>query len=254
MISPHHPKLPPLNLKTPGLFITATGTDIGKTVATCAIAAALTAQGKSVAVSKPIASGCRTENDQLVNEDAEALKHFSVCRETLKIINPVRFAPPVAPAVAAELEGVEIDYPAIADSLGRLDNHHDALIVEGVGGLMVPLDNDLTVLDLAIWLNYPVLVVVDPQLGTLSNTALTCKTIRDANLSLAGIVINRFDPETADLAQQHNPTWLAKQNNTSIVATLPNRPDTQPHLGRIHPDILAAASEVDWAALCHSQN
>ncbi|MHC4996235.1 MAG: dethiobiotin synthase [Planctomycetota bacterium] len=250
MTAPQPDALPPLNLKTPGLFVTATGTEVGKTITTCAIAAALVKNGHNVGVSKPLASDCRLEDGQLINQDAEALKHFCVSHETLDVINPVRFMEPLAPAVAAELENTEIDYRAIADSLERLDRAHNPVVVEGVGGLMVPLDDQVTVLDLARWIGYPVLVVVGPELGTLNHTALTCKVIRDAGLPLAGIVINRFDPDTADIAQRHNPDWLARQNQTPILCTLPGRPDCRPHLGQIDQKILDAAASVDWYSLC----
>ncbi len=141
-------------LRSPGLFVTGTDTGVGKTLVTCAIAAALRRQRPSwrLGVSKPFSTGCRRDREGLVNPDAEALAHFADCRLPLATINPIRFIPPLAPAVAAEQVGGKVDWPLLAQSLEELDEHSDALLIEGVGGLMVPLDPQrprLTVLDLA---------------------------------------------------------------------------------------------------------
>jgi len=238
---------PALGLSRPGLFVTATDTAVGKTVVTCAIAAALRAAGHRVGVSKPIASGCRHERIGLVNEDAEALAHFADCMQPLATINPVRYAAPLAPAAAAERAGRSVNFQAIADSWRELDAANDVLLVEGVGGVMVPLDEQHTVLDLARWLGFPVLVVTRAGLGTLNHTALTCGAIHAANLPLAGLVINRYDPESADLSVASNPRWLTRQNQTPVLATLPCAEGTDPARGRIAPAVLEAVAGVDWS-------
>src|SRR5690554_472814 len=134
--------LQPPRLRCPGLFITATDTGVGKTVTACAIAAVLRQQqrGVRVGVCKPFASGCRQEREGLVSADAEALAHFADCRQPLDVINPIRFARPLAPAVAAEQARATIDWSEAARSLAVLDESSDALLVEGVGGLLTPLD------------------------------------------------------------------------------------------------------------------
>ena len=110
---------PPLTL--PGLFITATDTEVGKTVITCAIATVLRRAGWRVGVCKPIATGCRHDREGLVSEDAEALAHFSDCRLALDVINPVRYRSPVAPAVAAEQTNEPVSDSLIAESLRRIE-------------------------------------------------------------------------------------------------------------------------------------
>jgi len=189
-----------LTTQTPGLFITATGTAVGKTVATCAIAAALRQRGLTVGVCKPLASGCRREREHLVNADAEALAHFADCRFPLNTINPIRYRPPVAPAGAIEAGGPPLDEQVIADSINTIADACDLMLVEGVGGVMVPLDDKRTVLDLAAAIGYPVVVVAGAELGTLNHTAMTCALLRQRGLKLAGIVLNRYQPDSPDPA------------------------------------------------------
>lgn len=234
----------------PGLFITGTDTEVGKTVATCAIAAALRASGRKVGVCKPIATGCRREREGLVSDDAEALAHFSDCRTPLDVINPVRYRPPVAPAVAAESSDRPVDDNAIAASLTRLDAEHDVLLVEGIGGALVPLDAKRTVLTLAKSIGYPVLVVTRAELGTLNHTALTCQAIRSAGLKLAGLIINRYKTQSTDASAQTNPLWLSRQNRTSVLATLPESEGVAPQRGQLPVDLLEAARLNDWMRIC----
>jgi len=189
-------------LTKPGLFITATDTGVGKTVATCAIAAALRKQGaRRVGVCKPFASGCRKEREGLVSEDAEALAHFADCRAMLDVINPIRYAKPLAPAVAAELAGQPPDVEELGRCLSLLDREHDVMLIEGVGGLLVPLSPSkpkVTVLDLIKAIGYPVVIVTRAGLGTLNHTAMTVRLLRDAGCDVAGLVVNGYVPDPGD--------------------------------------------------------
>ena len=240
-------------ITSPGLFITGTDTEVGKTVAACAIAAVLRRVGgraAKVGVCKPIATGCRVEREGLVNEDAEALAHFADCRLPLHVINPVRYRDPVAPAVAAEETGRAVDEGAIWDSLRRLDEASDVMIVEGIGGVMVPIDRERTVLDLTAAIGYPVVVVTRNTLGTLNHTAMTCSLIRQAGLRLAGLVINEYEPDTNDPAAASNPRWLARQNRTQVLATLPRAVGVAPQEARLPAAVLDAAGMIDWRNAC----
>ncbi len=189
-------------LTQPGLFITATDTGVGKTVATCAIAAALRRQGAGrVGVCKPFASGCRREREGLVSEDAEALAHFADCRAMLDVINPIRYARPLAPAVAAELIGEQPDVDELARCLSLLDRGHEVMLIEGVGGLLAPLSPKhpkVTVLDLIQAIGYPVVVVTRAGLGTLNHTAMTVRLLREAGCDVAGLVVNGYIPDPGD--------------------------------------------------------
>lgn len=236
-------------LTTPGLFITGTDTEVGKTVVTCAIAAALRRTGLRVGVCKPIASGCRLDVKELVSEDAEALAHFADSPFPLHTINPVRYRAPLAPAVAADKARRPVDISAIDKALSEIAQPSDVMLVEGVGGWLVPIDDKHTVGDLARRIGYPVVVVARANLGTLNHTALTCESIKRAGLKLAGIVVNGFDAEeTVDESMADNPAWLARQSKTRVLATVPRCDGVAPNKGHLPLGVLDAIDVVDWRA------
>lgn len=244
-----------LNLRKPGLFITGTDTGVGKTVVTCAIAHCLKQTGMKVSVCKPMATGCRREREGLVAEDAEAIAHFSDCRLPLDVINPVRFVPPMSPAAAADQAGVEVDFQAISDSLTRLDEWGDVQLVEGVGGLCTPISAKhpgVTILELAAAIGYPVLIVCRAGLGTLSHTAMTARLLNEANLHIAGLVVNGYIADSAgqsdDASMAGNRRWLERMNKVSIIATLPqcDLSLVRPEAGRISEEVLEAAAMARW--------
>src|SRR5215217_2021978 len=138
-----------------GLLITGTDTGIGKTVIAGAIAAWFRRQGARVGVLKPAATGCVRRREGLVSEDAEFLAHCADARHPLDLICPQRYAEPLAPAVAADRAGQPLDWTAIQRSIDLMSRDSDVLIVEGVGGVMVPMDGRHTVLDMIHWLGLP---------------------------------------------------------------------------------------------------
>lgn len=247
---------PPPRLTKPGLFVTGTDTGVGKTAVTCAIAAALRRQrrGLRVGVCKPMATGCRRDREGLVSEDAEALAHFADCRQPLDVINPVRYAPPVAPAVAAEMTGEAVEFGAIARCLEILDESSDAMIVEGVGGLLVPIDHRdarRTVLDLAVELGYPVLIVCRAGLGTLNHTAMTVSLLKSAGLRVAGLAMNFYEADAAratDPSIAGNRVWLERMNGVPILAVAPACPadEVAPQRATIAPAFLDAVALHYW--------
>jgi len=244
----------PSPLRCPGLFVTGTDTGVGKTVVTCAVAAALRRQGMArVGVCKPLATGCRRDREGLVSEDAEALAHFSDCRQPLDVINPIRMTDPLAPAMAAAVKGLAPDWPALAHALSRLDAASDALLVEGVGGLLVPLDPrqpTYCVLDLAAAIGYPAVVVARATLGTINHTAMTVELLRRRGLRLAGVVINGYDADrlAADPSITLNRQWIQTVCGTQVLAVVPQAEEgaVAPHEGRIAGAVLDAVAMVRW--------
>lgn len=247
----------PPRLTRPGIFVTGTDTGVGKTAVSCAIAAALRNQrrGIRVGVCKPMATGCRRDREGLVSEDAEALAHFADCRQPLDVINPVRYIPPVAPAVAAEMTGEPVEFGAISRCLEILDETSDAMIVEGVGGLLVPIDHrdsKITVLDLAVALGYPVVVVCRAALGTLNHTAMTVSLLKSAGLRVAGLVVNFYEADVARVADASVPSnraWLERMNRVPILATTPQCPPggVAPERAIIAPAFLDAVALTYWS-------
>ena len=159
-----------------GVFVTGTDTDVGKTVVAAGLTAALRSQSIRATYFKPVQSGCQEENGQLLASDARLAQTMAGLAEPLEVLTPVVLKLPLAPAVAAAQAGVRIDLEDIAKAYRDLAGRYDFLVVEGAGGLYVPLvDNDFLVLDLARWLGLPVVVVARPGLGTINHTVMTVK-------------------------------------------------------------------------------
>ena len=204
-----------------GIFITGTDTGVGKTIVASALARLLRDQGVNVGVMKPVTSGCREENGLPVSEDASLLAWSAGVAGVDPDMAPYLLRLPIAPAEAARREGVRIDFQKIADSLTRLSSRHDFVIVEGAGGLMVPLAGGLLIADLIKHLNLPVLVVARPNLGTINHTLLTCFTASQLGIDVKGVVINNY-PETPEIAEEMAPQLIASLAGVPLLAVLPH--------------------------------
>lgn len=252
---------PTIRFNTPGLFVAGTDTEVGKTVIACAIAWALRQQrsggvsGAKVAVCKPFATGCDKRREGLVNPDAEALAHFADCRLPLDVINPVRFREPLAPAVAAHQLGVPTPWGLLEGAVEQVDGYGEAIVVEGAGGVMVPLDADepeVTWLETGCF-GLPAVVVARAGLGTLNHTAMTVKLLRDAGVRVAGVVVNGYEPDeavamSADRSGPSNPRWIERMTGAKVLALVP-RVDSEPvrpEQGAIPASVLEAVAATDW--------
>jgi dethiobiotin synthetase len=173
------------------IFVTGTDTEVGKTFVACAIARHLSARGADVGVMKPVASGCAPDGGSLRCDDAEELIAASGSGDPPELVTPVAFEPPLAPTAAARVSGRPFSREKLFSAFAALRSRHEVLLVEGIGGLLVPLDGRRTVRDLAREMNAPLLVVARDALGTISHTALTCESARGAGLDVRGIVLNR---------------------------------------------------------------
>jgi len=183
---------------TRGLFVTGTDTGVGKTRAACALLRALRAAGVRAAGMKPVAAGI--DEGALRNDDAIALAAADGLDLPERDRNPYAFAPAIAPHIAARDESVVIELSLIAAAWRRLAAVADAIVVEGAGGVRVPLGPALDVLDIARRLRLPVLLVVGVRLGCLNHALLSADAIAARGLTLAGWIANRIDPlmERAD--------------------------------------------------------
>ena len=235
----------------PGLLITGTDTGIGKTLIAGAIAAHLRLQGQRVAVLKPAASGCVRRREGLVSEDAEFLAHCADTPHPLDVVAPIRFLEPLAPAVAAERMKTTLDWESVQRSMNRITRNADVLIVEGVGGIMVPMDAEHTMLDLAAWLKLPAVIVARPNLGTINHTLLTARALKSAGVRVAGVVINRYPAENAGTAEETNPRAIEKWGKLPVLCIVPEVKDP---IGLTLPaDVAAAVGTVDWIGLARAR-
>lgn len=197
-------------------FITGTDTGIGKTTVTCALAAALAERGVRVGVMKPVETGCELDSDgNRVAADAVRLKYFSGCAEPLERVCPVRLRDPLAPSVAARREATEIDLEALHVQLASLTDDYDVTLVEGAGGLLVPISDGVTFADLVRDWEIPLVVVVGNRLGALNHAQLTMRCARQEDLSVVGYVVNSLT-EDFDVAAQTNIDCLTELLGPSL--------------------------------------
>jgi dethiobiotin synthetase len=188
-----------------GLFVTGTSTEVGKTVVAAAIARTLTDEGKRVAVFKPAVTGL----DEGVETDHELLRRAAGSSQGDEEIAPYRYGPPASPHLAAALAGEEIDPERLRSAAAAAAQGADAIVCEGVGGLLVPLSPAYLVRDLAVDLGYPLVVVAAPGLGTINHTLLTIEAARAAGLEVAAVVLNPWPAEPSQIERDNRKTIAA---------------------------------------------
>ena len=180
-------------------FITGTDTGVGKTFVTCALLFTLKAQGIASIGMKPIAAGGEMTPEGLNNADVEALHLASGVKLQREDLNCYLLSEPIAPHIAAANEDIDIDLDVIRQRFDQLAELADVVLVEGVGGFIVPLGDSINTADLAQDLDLPVILVVGMRLGCLNHALLTQEAILARGLTLAGWVANQIDPHMAEL-------------------------------------------------------
>ncbi|MHC4177329.1 MAG: dethiobiotin synthase [Planctomycetota bacterium] len=218
--------------RIPGLFITGTDTEVGKTYVAALIARTLVATGHRVGVYKPAASGCRREGEAIVSDDALTLWQSAGRPGEPDRVCPQRFLAPLAPHLAARAEGKQLDDELLRSGLEYWQARSQIVLVEGVGGLMSPLGEEDYVADLAEEFGFPLVVVSRNALGTINQTLQTLTTaavFRDG-LAVAGVVLNNPSPRCDDASLSTNWQELAARCVPPLLAEVPwqaDRLDTQ---------------------------
>ncbi len=200
-----------------GLFITGTDTGVGKTLITAALAGALKDLGCDVGVMKPAQSGVEDGRDS----DAGLLIRAAGITDPWEQVVPYSFQAPLAPMVAAELEGKQLQKQVVIAAYRSLALKHRLMLVEGAGGLMVPLAGDFLVAQLALELSLPLLIVARPNLGTINHTLLTIITARGMGLEVAGVIINGYRAEQAGIAEQTAPEIITRFSGIPVLGIIP---------------------------------
>ena len=185
-----------------GLFITGTDTGVGKTMIACLIAAAWRARGCDVGVMKPIETGDAAMPHGIFDSDGWLLRCAVSSRESMAAITPWRYAEPLAPLACARSSGIELDRSQLLAAIDAMAEHHRCLVVEGVGGVLVPLSKDWFVADLMAEAGLAALVVGRAGLGTINHTLMTIEALQRRGIPMAGVVLNGARGE---LAEQGNP-------------------------------------------------
>jgi dethiobiotin synthetase len=211
-----------------GVFVTGTGTEVGKTVVAAAIARTLAAAGESVAVFKPAVTGLEEDGEA----DHQLLRRASGSRQDSDEIAPYRFSPPASPHLAAELAGQRIDPDRLVGAARAAASSADVLVCEGVGGFLVPLAPGFLVRDLAKCLELPLVIAASPGLGTINQTLLTVESVRAAGLEVAAVVLTPW-PEAPSEVEASNRETIASISGVRIEGLAPldlSRPESWPAL------------------------
>ncbi|HZV75371.1 MAG TPA: dethiobiotin synthase [Conexibacter sp.] len=199
-----------------GLFVTATDTGVGKTIVAASMLAALRARGERVAAFKPVVTGTDEPSDPAWPPDDTLLA--AAAGMHAEDVAPARFGPPVSPHLAAALAGEQLDPAALRAAFAVRAAEADAVVAEGVGGLLVPLTRDYLVRDLAHDLGLPLAIAARPGLGTINHTLLTIEAARAAGLAIAGVVMTPW-PEAPSAMEADNRATIARLGDVE-VATL----------------------------------
>ncbi|MBN1392218.1 MAG: dethiobiotin synthase [Sedimentisphaerales bacterium] len=242
----------PINLNLPkksGLFITGTDTGVGKTLIAGAIAKILTDKGRKVGVFKPIATGCKHKWDGLISNDTEFLAYCANSDLSPSTITPVGYRTPAAPIVSAAREGRPVDFNKIATAYKDICRDSDTVLVEGIGGVRVPLTEEFDLLDLAVEFALPAVIVARPNLGTINHTLMTIDCVRAAKLKIAGVVINGYNAAESTTAEDTAPEVIAQCSGADILSVVPFDETVdieKPNLGEF---IVGSLMNCDWAKL-----
>ncbi|MCU7938480.1 MAG: dethiobiotin synthase [gamma proteobacterium symbiont of Bathyaustriella thionipta] len=204
-------------------FITATDTDAGKTFVTTQLLKSWNQYGYKTMGFKPVASGCQRTNEGLYNDDALKISAAASVSLPYEMINPYAFEPAIAPHIAAAQVGVTINIQTIANGILQQQEQVDRLVVEGVGGWLVPLNEQQTVADLAVLLNFSVILVVNLRLGCINQALLSAQAIELTGMKIAGWIANNAVPEEQNLMthQAENIDSLKARLKAPLLGVLP---------------------------------
>ena len=219
-----------------GLFVTGTDTGVGKTVVTAAIVAALRAGGRDAIGLKPVVTGTDEPAESGWPPDHELLA--AVSDAAVNEVNFAAYGPPVSPHLAAELSGRRIDPTELTTAIRNEARRHALTIVEGVGGLLVPITDGYDVRDLAAELRLPLIVVARSGLGTINHTLLTMEAARAHGLEVAAVVLNRFPRAPAAIERSNRETIKRLLGGGGVEVI------TFPELASADRDALAAAGRA----------
>jgi len=230
-------------MSLPGLFVVGTDTGVGKTAVTSAIARTWTQAGHRVGVLKPVASGAERSGGTLISDDARRLLDAIGGDVPFDRVTPIVYEEPLAPPVAARRAGKPLSLDevivAVEDALAWWESRADRMVVEGVGGLLCPLADGATVADLAIVLDYPLLIVAHRGLGTLNHTLMTVEVARSRALRIAGVILNAATATVDPLAEASNAKELAfRLEEVPILAEWPH--------GSLFEQMPVAPEAGDW--------
>lgn len=199
--------------KSKGIFVTGTDTEVGKTIVSAIIVKQLREEGINVGVMKPVSTGSR--------KDAIYLKKTAGVGDSLEIINPLFLKKPLAPFVAARIDKKKVDLERIWQAYKILKKKYDFLVIEGAGGLFVPVTKKVYIINIAKRFGFPLVIVSRPGLGTINHTLLSAYCARNYGLNVAGFVINYRKPYKKGIAEETNPDVISKLGKIRLLGVVP---------------------------------
>ncbi|OGV66445.1 MAG: dethiobiotin synthase [Lentisphaerae bacterium RIFOXYA12_FULL_48_11] len=227
-----------------GLFITGTDTGVGKTVVSSILLASLRQSGIDAVPMKPVQTGCTSRKGKLVAPDLEFMLDFAGIKPdkiSLNLMCPYKFKPECSPHLAATMAGKPISLSRIMAAFKKLTRKHQVVIAEGAGGVLAPVSDRKTMLNLMKLLNLPIILVARPGLGTINHTLLSIREIRRARLELKGVIFNQTKPGNPGYIEKDNMKIIARLGKVKILGFIPFTSEAPRGLPR---GILAKASEI----------
>jgi len=224
------------------IFITGTDTDVGKTIVTAGLAAVMQGLGYSVGVYKPVQSGALTINNKLIAPDLRFVKHIDsniLTKSTYKLRQPL------SPALAATLDNVRINKSFFVRDYTAFKKYCDIVLVEGAGGLLVPVYENFLIRDLVKTLNLPLLIVARPNRGTINHTLLTIEAAKTFGIDIIGVIISNYPSNTRDIGIKTAPSTIFELSGVKVLGILPHIKGLGQN--RINPEFLidAVINNVD---------
>ena len=208
-----------------GIFITGTDTEVGKTVVAAGLAGALQAKGINVGVMKPVATGGTKTGHGLISNDVQFLVKSVKCGDELCIVNPITLEMPLSPLVASRLENSPIELEKVGQAYNKLMERHDFVVVEGIGGILVPIKDGYLVADMIEELGLPIIIVARPGLGTINHTLLTIGEAQNRGINVMGFIINSINHGETGPAERTNPQVIEEISGIPLLGVLPFDPN-----------------------------
>jgi dethiobiotin synthetase len=205
-----------------GFFITGTGTGVGKTIVTIIIGLYLKSHGyENMIALKPIESGCKKINNVLTPHDGSLIKEILGLDVGLDVITPIRYSIPLAPMAASEIEGNPFDKSLLLRHIKEVANKYDHLLIEGIGGLMVPITDKYFVYNLIKDIKLPVIIVAGAGLGTINHTLMSVDFALNNGINVAGVIINNCSNDSSDESIASNPKIIRELSPAPVIGCIP---------------------------------
>jgi dethiobiotin synthetase len=204
-----------------GYFITGTDTGVGKSVVTACLATLFKSWGEDVGVMKPIETGVDPECFSAANSDSRFLMEVSDVHDSPEEVCPFRLKTPASPYQAARIEAMEIDPEKILQRFRVLQSKHSMMLVEGIGGLLVPITQRYNVADLALQMGLPLIIVSRIKIGTLNHTLLTINAARQHGLKIKGVILNPSYEGELDAIEEEQGSLIEQFSDTPVLGTCP---------------------------------